>query len=367
MYFILNNQQISFDELRNFMRQPIDLKLSAYELDVLKFCFQYLNDVQQFSITTSGSTGQPKPFILSRSLMQWQVKTSAYVIGLHKGMKTLICIPAEKVGGCMMLVRSMELGLPTEVILPVSNPMNHLDANHKFDFTALVPFQLQTILEAGEESIAKLNRFKVILIGGAIIHQTIEDRLQKLQPDFFQTYGMTETASHIALRKLNGNGRQNSFYPLPGVQITQNINGTIQINIPNQPMVSANDNIELHTDGSFNILGRSDWIINSGGVKVQPEKVEAAVDKALTNLKLDFKNYFVCGLPDQKLGQKVSLIFEGEKFSEAEEESLNNGLAEYLGPYEMPRNVKYVPKFLYNASGKPDRLAMIDLLVMMQN
>jgi len=349
------------------MRKPLDLALTPYELDVLKFCFQYLNDVQQFSISTSGSTGQPKPFLLSRSLMKWQVKTSASAIGIREGMKTFMCIPAEKVGGCMMLVRSMELGLPTEVIFPVSNPMNHLPNDHDYEFTALVPFQIQTILEAGDECIAKLNRFKIIFVGGAGIHLALEGKLQMLKPKIFQTYGMTETASHIALRKLNGKGKQESFYPLPGIQIGQNADGALSIQIPNQPLISTNDKVEIYPDGSFKVLGRIDWIINSGGVKVQPEKVETAVDKVLTNLKLNFKNFFVCGLPDEKLGQKVSLIFEGDKFSVDDEASLKSALSDLLGTYEMPRNIQYVPKFLYNASGKPDRLAMIDLLVMMRN
>ena len=178
---------------------------TPYEADALAFCRAWLSGQTEFTLHTSGSTGTPKPIRLTRAQMRASAHLTGQTLGLRAGDVALVCLNIRYVAGVMMLVRGLELGLPMTIIEPAGNPLAGFDpANVRFDFTALVPLQLQHILDDTPEKLAILNRMKAILVGGAVVSPALEQALQVITAPIFSTYGMTETVSHIALRRLNG-------------------------------------------------------------------------------------------------------------------------------------------------------------------
>jgi O-succinylbenzoic acid--CoA ligase len=171
----------------------------------------------------------------------------------------------------------LELGMSLEVVTPSRDPLKEIQSSF-FNFSAMVPLQIHQLVK--EKRIDELNKIEKLIIGGASLNEESLSALQQVDTKVYATYGMTETASHIALKKLNGPERQGSFYSLPGVKITANKENCAVIETPFHHGLVTNDIIELHSDGSFDLMGRADNIINSGGVKISMEKVEQAIEKA---------------------------------------------------------------------------------------
>jgi O-succinylbenzoic acid--CoA ligase len=229
---------------------------------------------------------------------------------------------------------------------------------------------------------ARLNGMTAILVGGAPVSAALEQQAQALAAPVYHTYGMTETATHIALRRLNGPDASPWFQPLPGVEIDVDARGCLRLKgpmtldhwlqtndlvdlaIPPQqpPQASASSDdgsrFELHV-ARFRWLGRWDNVINSGGVKVQVETVEAAAGQAWLALGLAERRFFVAGLPDARLGERVTLLVEGSPLPAAQEAALTAALAQALPAYEAPRQVLYAPRFVETATGKIDRRASL--------
>ncbi|RZK50925.1 MAG: acyl-CoA synthetase, partial [Hymenobacter sp.] len=176
----------------------------------------------------------------------------------------------------------------------------------------------------------------------------------------YLTYGMTETASHMALRRLNGPQASPHYQVLPGLHLSQDERGclTVRGDVTDDQLVVTNDRIHLLDKHTFDWLGRVDFVINSGGVKVQAEKVEQVLDVALAELGQG-RRAFVAGRPDERLGQAVTAYLEGPALPGNAEERLLALLRERLERYEQPRSVVYVPIFKSTASGKLDRAATV--------
>ena len=333
----------------------------------LAFCHQWLNGAQEFVVRTSGSTGDPKPIVLRREQMIASAEATGRALGLQPGMSALVCLPVQFIAGQMMLVRGMVLGLNLIVVEPASDPFANLPVDASIDFTALVPLQLQTLLDGPPGTRARLNRMHAILVGGAPVSASLEERIRSLTAPVYHTYGMTETATHVALRRLNGPDASPDFHPLPGVQIDNDDRGCLRVKGPmtGDRWLQTNDLVELpqprvpspqSPPPTFHWLGRWDNVINSGGVKVQVEKVEAVVEQVWQAMGLASRRFFVAGQPDEKLGQAVTLVIEGDPL-DADSESRMRAAAEHLlDRYEAPRQVVYLPRFAETASGKIDRL-----------
>jgi O-succinylbenzoic acid--CoA ligase len=294
-------------------------------------------------------------------------------VGLQAGDRALVCVSVEYIAGMMMLVRGFELGLQLTVIDPVGRPLAHFPPATRFDFTAMVPLQLQETLDGAPHEAAILDGMKAILIGGAAVSRTLEQRLQRLTAPLYHTYGMTETVSHIALKRLNGPQRSDRFVPFDGVRLGQDARGCLHITsvLTQGATLQTNDLVELYPDGSFRWLGRSDNVINSGGVKVQIEKVEAALENWLASHADGVyaeRRFFVGALPDPRLGHTVVAVIEGEPFageaarSPAPASTLRTALEQSLSPYEIPRQWYFVPRLCETPTGKIDRFATLQHL-----
>ena len=349
-------------------------RVSDYERCVLDFCQQWLGGQETFTLRTSGSTGQPKPILLTRAQMTTSAHWTGQALGLQPGDRALVCLSVTYIAGMMMLVRGFELGLHLTVIAPVSRPLASFTPTEHFDFTAMVPLQLHETLHGSTHERTILDAMKAVLIGGAPVSLSLEEQLQQVQAPLYHTYGMTETVSHIALRRLNGPQRSDRFVPFAEVALGVDTRGCLTITsaLTRGETLETNDLVEFHADGSFRWLGRIDNAINSGGVKVHIEQVERVLEAALLHYQGGVyaeRRFFVGPLPHPRLGHVVVALIEGEPcggdaaIAPAFATALRASLQPALTPYEIPRQVFFVSQLLETLTGKIDRVANITRLV----
>jgi o-succinylbenzoate---CoA ligase len=319
------------------------------------FSEQWDSGVEDFSIESSGSTGEPKAFDLKRKWIVWSARQTADILGLEDE-HILCCIPSNKVGGFMMMARAKVLGFPIRVQSPKSNPMEKLEPEHEYTFVSLVPYQLHQILK-DPDSLLKFNRFKHVLIGGAELGMDIIEKLHEMTPAIYLTYGMTETYSHIALRKLNGKGIQQRFVLLPGFSIHTLENDCLVIQSPfqDEPLVT-NDIAEIFPDNSFSIKGRIDFIINSGGLKISPEWCEKLIDMAGL---LPLNKFLILPIPHHSLGHVPVIVIEPD--IEIPEDLLSK-IKAVLPLHFHARDFWILDEIPKTETGKPLRKKALELL-----
>lgn len=314
-----------------------------------EFCQSYVTGKEEFLLHTSGSTGNPKPILLTRAQMQASARTTQKALHLQSGQRTLVCLNIAYIAGTMMLVRGMELGLTMYLVAPSSQPFGELPDGFTIDFTAVVPLQLQTMLEKKQHS--RLNGLEVIIVGGAPVNNALLAQIQQLTVSVFSTYGMTETVSHIALRKLNGADASEFYTLLDGIEATTDDRNCLRLRgaVTNYEWIQTNDVVVFNDTTHFQILGRADNIINSGGIKIQLEKVERAIEQIWNRSE----RFFVWWKQDKRLGQKLILVVENAQI--ADKESFNRELQTRLNLYEIPKEIHIVKKFVETATGKVDK------------
>ena len=323
----------------------------------LEFITDWFNGQQLFEIKTSGSTGKPKVISISRRQMSLSAQNTIMALNIAAKDTALIAMNTKFIGGKMMIVRALESGMDMIILEPSSNPLHNLPGELRVDFTALIPLQLKEILENDPE---KLNQIKYILIGGAPLLPDLEVKIKDLKPAIYQTFGMTETVSHIALRRLNGVNASDLYTAFENINLSQDERGCLVINseITNNQPVITNDIVEIINRKQFRWLGRIDNVINSGGIKIQIEKLERQLS-VLLDTKLKF---FVYGIPDKKLGEKVALLIESEPMSEDLHKKILISLKGISQKYYRPREVLYLPSFIYSETGKIMKVESISLL-----
>jgi O-succinylbenzoic acid--CoA ligase len=321
-------------------------RLTAYSRQVIAFCQSWLKGQEVFTFHTSGSTGPPQPIHIHRKHMEISALLTSEALHLSAGIKALVCLDIRFIAGAMMLVRGMVNQWQLTLIPPSSTPLTNLNAS--FDFLSFVPLQLINTLAGGQRHLA--GRARVILLGGGMVPAGLAQGVLNLPSAVFHSYGMTETVSHVALRRLNGPKPDAYFHALPGVAFSQDSRGCLLIQTPTAPqLVHTNDVAKLVNETTFEFLGRIDNVVNTGGIKVQAEKIEDWLTGFLPE-----RRFFIAGIPDEHLGEKLTLFVEGEeKLSES-------ALKEYLltqgaNPYELPREFVYVPSFTLTTTGKIDR------------
>jgi o-succinylbenzoate---CoA ligase len=319
------------------------------------FSEQWNSGVEDFTIESSGSTGEPKTFQLKRNWIIWSAMQTADILGLENE-HILCCIPTNKVGGFMMMARAKVLNFPISVQVPKSNPMEELEPEHDYTFVSLVPYQLYQILN-DQGSLLKFNRFKHVLIGGADLGIDTIEKLHELSPAIYLTYGMTETYSHIALRKLSGKGIQQRFVLLPGFSIHTLENDCLVIQTPylDEPIIT-NDIAEIFPDNSFSIKGRVDFIINSGGLKISPEWCEKLIDMAGL---LPLNKFLILPIPHHSLGHVPVIVIEPD--IEIPEDLLSKVKA-VLPLHFHARDYWILDEIPKTETGKPLRKKAIELL-----
>ena len=327
--------------------------------EAIDFCKSYLSNAESYTLATSGSTGASKTITLSRSQLQASAGMTIEALGLESHYRALLCISTAHIGGIMMLVRGMELNM--EIVL--IDPQLKIDTKDlpTIDFVALVPLQLKQLISSNSGR-QFLEDCRVVILGGAKIDPILEEQLEHVHTPIYHTFGMTETASHFALRKLTQPNKQNNYRVLPGIQITTDERGCLVVNgeITNNIPLITNDLIRIDNSNSFTWLGRWDRVINTGGFKVNPESIEPLMAKILKKARIT-ADFALVGLPNPKWGEQVTLVIEGMAVG-AVPSNLLDGIKNDLHPYEIPKEIKSLESFPKTSSGKIDYPQLVRIL-----
>jgi O-succinylbenzoic acid--CoA ligase len=325
---------------------------NEFEQKAFLFLQELYSDSKTVQVMTSGSTGTPKIFEIEKERMLHSAKMTCDILNLKKGDSALICLPVEYISGKMMMVRAIERGLTLWVATPSSKPLTNLE--EEIDFCAMSPLQV-------ENSLDKIHWIKNLIIGGAAVSVSLKNKifeaLQNLQPStvslqprIYETYGMSETLSHIALKQIYPI-TEDYFKVLDHVEISLDERQCLQIYAPqlNAEILKTNDLVELKNEREFRFLGRIDHVINSAGLKIYPEELENLLKKEISN------EVIFVGIKDETFGQKLILAVEGEQ-SEILQAQLLNTI--YPSKNHHPKETIYLEFFPRLPNGKLDRRAL---------
>ena len=322
----------------------------------MAFIDEWNNDSAYVEVKTSGSTGEPKRMLVEKRRMLNSARITCDFLGLKPGDTALLCMSTDYIAGKMMVVRSIERGLKLIEVEPCGHPLDikHLTLNIKhsqfsifnfqFDFAAMVPMQVYNSLQVPEEK-ERLMAIRHLIIGGGAIDEVMEAELRTFPHAVWSTYGMTETLSHIALRRISGPEASEWYMPFPTVKLSTTDEGCLVIDAPEvcaQTLIT-NDIVELKSDGRFRIRGRKDNVICSGGIKIQIEEVEQILKKYMR------VPYIISKRKDEKFGEIVVLLTEGDT---AEAQTI---CQQVLPKYHQPKVYLHVNQIPLTETGKPAR------------
>jgi O-succinylbenzoic acid--CoA ligase len=315
--------------------------------EIHSFLKDWFSNKTYIEVKTSGSTGTPKTIQLKKEFMRNSALATGKILDLNDNTTALLCLSVNYIAGKMMLVRALVLGWQLDVVETNSNPLEN--SENTYDFSAMVPMQL-------ENSLNKIHQIKKVIVGGGVVSNDLQDKLQHIRTDVFATYGMTETVTHIALKKLNNFSSKSknieSFYKiLPNIKIYKDTRNCLVIDAPKvaDEIIFTNDVVDVISDKHFTWLGRFDNVINSGGIKLQPEIIEEKLSKIIK------QRFFVAGIPDEKLGEKLILLVEGNL-------QKINFTQTNLSKYEIPKDIYFVEVFVETETKKIQRNKTLDFI-----
>lgn len=325
---------------------------SEFEQAVARFIADWNSPSTTVAVKTSGSTGVPKLIEAEKNKMQHSAMMTCEFLNINKGDTALLCLPTEYISGKMMIVRSMVKGLKLYVSEPALSPLEAV--SFPIDFCAMTPLQV-------EHSLNNIYHIKNLIIGGAAVSETLKKSIFTAftssgtgNSRIFETFGMSETLSHIALKQIYPQ-EEPFFTVLNGVDISRDERGCLKIFAPklNPNVLQTNDLVEMVGKNQFRFLGRLDNVINSGGAKIFPEELEALAKKEIT------KEIVFIGLADEQLGQRLTAVVEGA-FDEEIKQTIN-GL-EYSRSFHRPKDIIFIDRIPRTPNGKISRLALKSLL-----
>ena len=328
-------------------------------MTIEEFLEEWNNASETVLVHTSGSTGEPKPMLVEKHRMLASARRTNDFLGLKQGDTALLCMSLDYIAGKMMVVRALERGLRLIVQEPSGHPLAltqrgrslmcfagsaHEGLSPCVDFAAMVPMQVYNSLQVEEER-ERLMQIRHLIIGGGAIDEGLATELKSFPNAVWSTYGMTETLSHIALRRLSGPDASEWYTPFPSVKVDLNEEGCLVIDAPEvcAERLVTNDIAELASDKTFRILGRKDNVICSGGIKIQAEEVERQLYPHL------HEPYLITKRRDDKFGEVVVLLTEGS-VDEAREVCEH-----FLPKYHQPRVYLHIDHIPLTETGKPAR------------
>ena len=344
------------------------------------FLSEWNNDSDRVLVHTSGSTGKPKPMMVEKKRMLNSARITCDFLGLKPGDSALLCMSLDYIAGKMVVVRSIERHLHLISVSPSGHPLKNIDmkdvngkdVNGEITFAAMVPMQVYNTLQVPEER-ERLTHIRHLIIGGGAIDASLEKELQALPGNIaiWSTYGMTETLSHIALRRINGAEASEWYQPFDSVKISQTEEGCLVIDAP---LVCAetlvtNDIVEIESyiynkvekhdkveknevveKLRFRIKGRKDNVICSGGIKIQIEEVEEFLKPHLE------KPFMLAKKKDEKFGE-IAVLLSEDKEIKTVEATIRRLLSDYK--YWIPREFLHVDHLPLTETGKPKRSILL--------
>ncbi|WP_370390980.1 AMP-binding protein [uncultured Winogradskyella sp.] len=340
--FKLNGLHFSHEDLKEVAYSLIK-EGEGHEKTTGNFLIDWLNDDDYLIVNTSGSTGKPKAVKLKKQAMVNSAIATGDFFGLEPGDKALDCLPSHYIAGKMMLVRAMILGLEIDCVEPSSHPI--FDYEKAYDFCAMIPLQLS-------HTIKYTYNIKTIIVGGAKITEPLLERIKLSNSRVYETYGMTETVTHVAVRQLQSKIAKGERYfkALPNIKFSKDDRNCLVIEASKlvEEKLVTNDVVDLKSETSFDLLGRYDNVVNSGGIKLFPELIEEKLHSVID------ERFIVAGQPDDELGERLILIVEDPRDSL---ESIQNRIRYVKGltRYEVPKKVFRIDNFEETVNGKIQR------------
>jgi O-succinylbenzoic acid--CoA ligase len=314
---------------------------AATRQKVLNFVKTWNSKDKWLEVSTSGSTGRPKLIKLSKKQMRASAKATADFFNFNSEQTILLCLSADYIAGKMMVIRALENNMHIVVAPLNSNPLLS-QIEHTIDFSAFVPMQVETILD-DPKSCAQYEKISNTIIGGAPINSHLENKLLDLTNNNYATFGMTETISHIALRNINK--KESHYTAMSNVTLSIDLENCLQIEAPNvcDDLLKTTDSVKLINNQQFIWIGRADYVINSGGIKLHPEQIEKKLESIIPN-----NRFYIHAAKDQKLGQKVILNIEGN----VDKNDIMHIISTVLSKYEMPKEIVIHKSFKETKTGK---------------
>ena len=306
----------------------------------------WCDDSPTMTVQTSGSTGEPKPLNVEKQRMRASARMTCDFLGLRKGDQALLCLPLDYIAGKMMVVRALTCGLKLMAVPPSGHPLAHVPDDTRIDFAAMVPMQVYNSLQVERER-RLLANIGHLIIGGGAVDDRLAERLRDFPHSIWSTYGMTETLSHVAMRKINGSDATSWYTPLPGVRISQDADGCLVIDAPQlcHGTLRTHDIVTMADDGRrFMVLGRLDNVICCGGIKIQAEEVERILSHYL------WKPFLITKEKDEKYGEIPVLMTEGE-----DKKRIEDIISNVLPKYWKPRKIVSVSQLPRTETGKLKR------------
>lgn len=323
-----------------------------FRLELFRFLADWFNDAEEMAVQTSGSSGEPKLIRVRKTQMMNSACATCYQLRLTPGDRILLCMSLQFIAAKMMVVRALVAGLNLHLVAPSGYPLK--DTNLKFRFAAMVPMQIYNSMQVALER-ERLQQIAVLLVGGSAVDPKLEADLQAFPNPVYASYGMAETLSHIALRRINGPEASDYFTPLPSVSVFLSEEQCLIIDAPLvcEHRIYTSDKAEMRGDGSFRILGRTDNVINTGGIKVQIETLESFLS--------DFIDlpFAISSLPDEKFGEIIVLAVEGILDDALLTQTLHS---ENLPAHQFPKQIITLDRLPRTESGKINRAVLRDML-----
>ncbi|HLN73425.1 MAG TPA: AMP-binding protein [Prolixibacteraceae bacterium] len=340
----INGKDYTRGELSLFIAQKLSHStLTQWENELYLFLQEWLTDQDTIGAQTSGSTGVPQSIRLSKAMMEQSAQRTIAYFNLKKGDRLLLSLPCRYIAGKMMVIRAITGQMDLITVDPSLE--SDLLLNSAFDLGAMVPNQVIKLMESpnGKE---KIENIRNLLIGGSSIQPFLEAQVSGLSNQVVSTYGMTETASHIAIRTLSGPKRSEVYECLPGITVSLSKNDCLQIHLPDQQTFHTKDIAEILSPVRFSILGRADDVIISGGIKYWPENLEKKLEQVIAG------RFVISSLPDKKLGEKLVLVMEG---TPSDNKNIRQKMTQLLPPFERPKDICYLHSFPETENGKIKR------------
>ncbi|NNC50612.1 MAG: AMP-binding protein [Flaviramulus sp.] len=317
-----------------------------YQQELGLFLLDWLDKEDFVEVQTSGSTGKPKKLKIKKEAMINSAISTGDFFKLEPGDKVLHCLPSNFIAGKMMIVRAIILGLELDMVEPKGFP--EIDYEKDYDFCAFTPMQLKNFAKY-------LKSIKTVIVGGGRVSDAIIESIKDKKPHVYETYGMTESVSHIAVKKLNNftdNKTEKYFNSMPGITLSVDNRNCLVINAPkiSETKIVTNDLVKIYSDTSFEWLGRIDNVINSGGIKLFPEQIEKKLQNKIN------EPFFITSIPDDTLGEKVIMIVESDK------NNYDESIFDSLDKFEKPKKIFTIAKFIETSSRKVHREKTLEAL-----
>lgn len=330
--------------------------INPYHRKVYDFAQEWLGGKREFLLQTSGSTGIPKTITLGREQMEVSARMTGRALNVAGKIRALHCLNVGYIAGVMMVVRALVLDWEITVVEPKANPLAATGFDEPFDFVAMIPLQFARCLHDPGTHMRALH-CGMFLLGGAPVSLPLLREIRDLSVPVYQSYGMTETVSHVALRRLNGENPEETYQVLDGLEFGVDARSCFYVSgaVTNYLTVQTNDLVEICGDRKFRWLGRADFVINSGGVKIHLDKLDRMAEMVFYDMQLE-NNFFHWYRDDETLGQKLVLFMENEPKKVNRIELLAK-FATQVSPYELPKEICFVTKFVHTPTGKTNKAA----------